>query len=110
MRTGVEDVLILPEQERPDGNFPTCPYPNPEFKEALQLALDMAKEVKPDLVLATDPDSDRVGIAVKDGDDYRLMTGNETGLMLIDYILSCRKANGTLPERPVAVKLSLIHI
>lgn len=103
-RTGVEDVLIVPEQERPDGNFPTCPYPNPEFKEALQLALDMAKEVKPDLVLATDPDSDRVGIAVKDGDDYRLMTGNETGLMLIDYILSCRKANGTLPERPVAVK------
>ena len=103
-RTGVEDVTVVPEQEEPNGHFPTCPYPNPEFKEALQLSLDLANELKPDLVLATDPDSDRVGIAVKDGDTYRLMTGNETGIMLMNYILSCRKANGTLPKNPVAVK------
>ena len=103
-RIGVPHVYVVPEQELPDGNFPTCPYPNPEFREALTLALKLAQESKPDLVLATDPDSDRVGIAVKDGDDYRLMTGNETGIMLMNYILSCRKRNGTLPERPVAVK------
>ena len=103
-RIGVTDVTVVPEQEHPDGHFPTCPYPNPEFREALTLALKLAQESKPDLVLATDPDSDRVGIAVKDGDDYRLMTGNETGIMLMNYILSCRKHNGTLPERPVAVK------
>lgn len=103
-RIGVTDVTVVPEQEHPDGNFPTCPYPNPEFREALELSLRLAGQVKPDLVLATDPDSDRVGIAVKEGDSYRLMTGNETGIMLIHYILSCRKAAGTLPERPVAVK------
>lgn len=103
-RIGVKEIQVVPEQELPDGNFPTCPYPNPEFREALTLALKLAQESKPDLVLATDPDSDRVGIAVKDGDDYRLMTGNETGIMLMNYILSCRKHNGTLPERPVAVK------
>ena len=103
-RIGVTDVTVVPEQENPDGNFPTCPYPNPEFREALELSLRLADQVKPDLVLATDPDSDRVGIAVKEGDSYRLMTGNETGIMLIHYILSCRKASGTLPERPVAVK------
>ena len=103
-RIGVKEIQVVPEQELPDGNFPTCPYPNPEFREALTLALKLAQESKPDLVLATDPDSDRVGIAVKDGDDYRLMTGNETGIMLMNYILSCRKRNGTLPERPVAVK------
>ena len=103
-RIGVKEIQVVPEQELPDGNFPTCPYPNPEFRETLTLALKLAQESKPDLVLATDPDSDRVGIAVKDGDDYRLMTGNETGIMLMNYILSCRKRNGTLPERPVAVK------
>ncbi len=103
-RIGVSDVTVVPEQEMPDGNFPTCPYPNPEFREALELALKLAKEVKPDLVLATDPDSDRVGIAVKEGDRYRLMSGNETGVMLMNYILSCRTQNGTLPQNPVAVK------
>lgn len=103
-RIGVTDVTVVPEQENPDGHFPTCPYPNPEFREALELSLRLADQVKPDLVLATDPDSDRVGIAVKEGNSYRLMTGNETGIMLIHYILSCRKAAGTLPERPVAVK------
>lgn len=103
-RIGISDVTVVPEQELPDGNFPTCPYPNPEFREALELALKLAEEVKPDLVLATDPDSDRVGIAVKEGDRYRLMSGNETGVMLINYILSCRTQNGTLPKNPVAVK------
>lgn len=103
-RIGISDVTVVPEQEMPDGNFPTCPYPNPEFREALELALKLAEEVKPDLVLATDPDSDRVGIAVKEGDRYRLMSGNETGVMLINYILSCRTQNGTLPKDPVAVK------
>ena len=85
-------------------NFTTCPYPNPEFKEALELGLKLCDELKPDLLLATDPDSDRVGIAVKDGNSYRLITGNETGIMLLNYILSCRKALGTLPENPVAVR------
>jgi phosphoglucomutase len=102
---GVNDVTIVKEQELPDGNFPTCPYPNPEIKEALQKGLDLCEKVKPDLLLATDPDSDRVGIAVKDYDgSYRLITGNEDGIMLTDYILSNRKSNGTLPEKPVVVK------
>lgn len=103
-RIGVSDVTIVPEQELPDGNFPTCPYPNPEFREALELSLKLADKVKPDLVLATDPDSDRVGIAVKEGAQYRLMSGNETGVMLMNYVLSCRTQNGTLPQNPVAVK------
>lgn len=103
-RNGVEDVTIVPEQEMPDGNFTTCPYPNPEIKEALALGLELCEKVKPDLLLATDPDSDRVGIAVKTDSGYRLMSGNETGIMLMNYILSCRKENDTLPENPVAVK------
>lgn len=103
-RTGVSKVHIVKSQEMPDGNFPTCPYPNPEIKEALEEGLKLCKEVKPDLLLATDPDSDRVGIAVADGDGYRLMTGNETGIMLTNYILSNRKALGTLPENPIIVK------
>lgn len=102
---GVENVTIVKEQELPDGNFTTCPYPNPEIKEALQKGLDLCKEVQPDLLLATDPDADRVGIAVRDYDgSYRLITGNENGIMLTDYILSSRKANHTLPENPVMVK------
>ncbi len=103
-RTGVKDVHIVKSQEMPDGNFPTCPYPNPEIRETLEEGLKLCREVKPDLLLATDPDSDRVGIAVPDGDDYRLITGNETGIMLSNYILSNRKALGTLPENPVLVK------
>lgn len=102
---GVTDIELVKEQENPDGNFTTCPYPNPEIKEALQKGLDLCDEVKPDLLLATDPDADRVGIAVKDYDgSYRLITGNEDGIMLTDYVLSSRKANGTLPEKPVVVK------
>ena len=103
-RIGVEDVIIVPEQEMPDGNFTTCPYPNPQIREALDLGLKLCEKEQPDLLLATDPDSDRVGIAVKVKDGYRLMSGNETGIMLMNYLLSSRKKNGTLPEKPVAVK------
>ncbi len=102
---GVENVSIVKEQELPDGNFTTCPFPNPEIKEALELGLKLCDEIKPDLLLATDPDADRVGIAVPEEDgSYRLITGNETGIMLTDYILKCRKEAGTLPEGAVVVK------
>ncbi len=102
---GVENVTVVKEQEHPDGNFTTCPFPNPEIEEALHLGLELCNKVKPDLLLATDPDADRVGIAVpqKDG-SYRLITGNETGIMLTDYILNCRRENGTLPKDAVIVK------
>lgn len=103
-RLGLTNVRIVPEQENPDGNFPTCPYPNPEIRQAFECALKLAETVKPDLLLATDPDADRVGIAVPNGDEYRLFSGNEVGALLLEYILKCRKANGTLPENPVAVK------
>lgn len=104
-KIGVENVEIVKEQEMPDGNFTTCPYPNPEIKEALQKGLELCDEVKPDLLLATDPDADRAGIAVKDYDgSYRLISGNENGVMLTNYILSCKKENGKLPEKPVVVK------
>lgn len=104
-KIGVENVTIVPEQELPDGNFTTCPYPNPEIKEALAKGLELCESVKPDLLLATDPDADRVGIAVRDHDgSYRLITGNEDGVMLTNYILSCKKADGKLPEKPVVVK------
>ncbi|MBR0337860.1 MAG: phospho-sugar mutase [Ruminococcus sp.] len=104
-KIGVKEINVVKEQEMPDGNFTTCPYHNPEIKEALQKGLELCEEKQPDLLLATDPDSDRVGIAVKDYDgSYRLITGNEDGVMLTNYILSCKKANGTLPEKPVVVK------
>lgn len=104
-RIGVTDVTVVKEQELPDGNFTTCPYPNPEIKKALAKGLELCEKEQPDLLLATDPDADRVGIAVKDYDgSYRLITGNEDGVMLTNYILSCKKANGTLPENPVVVK------
>ena len=104
-KIGVEETVIVKEQELPDGNFPTCPYPNPEMKEALQKGLELCEKEQADLLLATDPDSDRVGIAVKDYDgSYRLITGNEDGAMLTNYILSCKKENGQLPEKPVVVK------
>lgn len=100
---GVTDVHVVPEQEKPDGNFPTCPYPNPEIREALQCGINLCEEVHPDLLLATDPDADRVGIAVKDGDDYQLLSGNEVGVLLLDFVCRMRKAAGTLPANPVAV-------
>ncbi len=103
-KIGATNVTVVPEQELPNGNFPTAPYPNPEIRQAFECALKLAETVKPDLLLATDPDADRVGIAVPNGDEYRLFTGNEVGALLLEYILKCRKANGTLPEKPVAVK------
>ena len=86
-KIGVNDVVVVPEQELPDGNFTTCPYPNPEIKEALAKGLELCEKEQPDLLLATDPDADRVGIAVKDYDgSYRLISGNEDGVMLTNYI------------------------
>ncbi len=102
---GIENLHIVKEQELPDGNFTTCPFPNPELKEALQKGLELCEEVKADLLLATDPDSDRVSIAARRNDGtYRLYTGNEIGAMLTEYILSSCKALGNLPEKPVVVK------
>lgn len=101
---GVKDVIVVPEQENPDGNFPTCPFPNPEIREALAVGLKLCDTVKPDLMLATDPDCDRVGIAVPDGDHYELFTGNETGALLLEYICKERTALGKMPKNPVAVK------
>ena len=102
-RIGIEDVTVVPEQEKPDGNFPTCPYPNPEIREAMEKGLQLCRELKPDLLLGTDPDCDRMGVAVPEGDDYRLITGNEMGVLLLDYICRKRLENGTMPERPIAV-------
>lgn len=103
-RIGQTDVAVVPEQELPDGNFPTCPFPNPEIREAFTCALKLAEQQGADLLLATDPDCDRVGIAVRDGDEYTLMSGNEVGVLLTEYILSCRQKNGTLPKAPVVIK------
>ncbi|MBO5929501.1 MAG: phospho-sugar mutase [Clostridia bacterium] len=103
-RIGLLGVSVVPEQELPDGNFPTAPFPNPELRETFNLALEMAKDNPADLLLATDPDCDRVGIAVREGDEYTLLTGNETGCLLLNYILSCRAEQGTLPENPVVIK------
>ena len=104
-RIGVDKVTVVPEQELPDGRFPTAPYPNPEIRQAFECALKLAETVRPELLLATDPDCDRVGIAVRDeGGEYVLMTGNEVGCLLLNYILSCRSAQGNLPANPVVVK------
>ena len=101
---GFTDVTVVPSQENPDGHFPTCPFPNPEIREAFNEALKVSETKKADLLLATDPDCDRVGVAVKRGEEYTLITGNEMGCLLTDYILSRRKAHGTLPEAPVIIK------
>ena len=102
---GIDDITIVPEQQFPDGNFPTCPYPNPEIFEALRLGLELAKKSGADLMLATDPDADRVGIAIKCPDgSYELVSGNEVGVLLLDYICAGRIEKGTMPANPVAVK------
>ncbi|MDD7389739.1 MAG: phospho-sugar mutase [Lachnospiraceae bacterium] len=102
---GIDDITIVPEQQYPDGNFPTCPYPNPEIFEALRLGLELAEKSGADLMLATDPDADRVGIAIKCPDGtYELVSGNEVGVLLLDYICAGRIENGTMPANPVAVK------
>ena len=102
-KVGITDVTVVPEQKEPDGDFPTCPYPNPEIREAMQKGIDLCKEVKPDLLLATDPDADRVGVACADGDDYTLLTGNEMGVLLLDYICKMRAERGEDLKTKVAV-------
>lgn len=102
---GYTNITVVKEQEMPDGNFPTCPYPNPEIKEAMSLGMEYAEKVNADLLLATDPDCDRVGIAVKTKDgSYQLLSGNETGLLLLDYICSQRVRHDRMPEKPVMIK------
>lgn len=103
--SGYTNITVVKEQEEPDGTFPTCSYPNPESKEAMALGIQYAEQCNADLLLATDPDCDRVGIAVKDADgQYVLLTGNETGVLLLDYICTRRVKNGTMPKDPVMVK------
>ena len=103
-RMGVTRVTVVPEQEQPNGDFPTCPYPNPEIREAMETGLKLCDTVHPDLMIGTDPDCDRMGAAVPDGQGgYRLITGNEMGVLLLDYICRVRQANGTMPQNPVAV-------
>lgn len=102
---GYTNITVVAEQEQPDGNFPTCPYPNPEIKEAMGLGIEYAKKCNADLFLATDPDCDRVGIAVKNKTgEYELLTGNQTGMLLLDYICSQRQRHGKMPVDPVMVK------
>ncbi|MCD7858906.1 MAG: phospho-sugar mutase [Firmicutes bacterium] len=102
---GYCNITVVPEQAQPDGNFPTCPNPNPEMREAMTLGMEYAAKVNADLLLATDPDCDRVGIAVKDeGGEYALLSGNEVGVLLLDYICAQRTKHGKMPADPVAVK------
>lgn len=100
---GVQKVSVVAQQKDPDGNFPTCPYPNPEFKEALAKGLELCEKIQPDLLIATDPDADRVGIAVKQGNAFVLISGNEVGALLLDFIAKTRTTNGTMPKKPFTV-------
>ena len=104
LESGFTNISVVEEQKLPDGNFSTCPYPNPEIKEAMELGLQYASRLNADLLLATDPDCDRCGIAVKSNDGYRLLTGNEVGLLLLDFICSQRVKHGRMPGKPVFVK------
>ena len=101
--TDITDMIVVPEQREPDGRFLTCPYPNPEIQEAMQKGLELCEKEQPDLLLATDPDCDRCGLAVPTQGRYELMTGNEVGILLLDYICKVRTAEGTMPLSPVAV-------
>ena len=103
-RNGFTHYIVVPEQEHADGHFPTCPYPNPEIEEALSLGLSLCRKEDADLLLATDPDCDRCGIAVRHANDYQLLTGNEVGVLLFDYICRQRTAQHTMPEAPIVVK------
>ena len=102
--SGFTNITVVEEQRNPDGNFPTCPYPNPEIREAMELGLQYASRLNADLLLATDPDCDRCGIAVKSDEGYQLLTGNEVGLLLLDYICSQRQKHGKMPDHPVFIK------
>ena len=101
---GYTNVIVVKEQELPDGNFTTCPYPNPEIKEAMQVGMDYARKYDADLLIATDPDADRVGIAVKDKDDFVLLLGNQTGVLLFDYVCSMRIKHNNMPKNPIFIK------
>ena len=101
---GIKNLQIVPEQAKPDGNFPTCPYPNPEEPKALDLGAKWCQKTGADLLIATDPDSDRIGIAAKKGRFYQRLNGNQVGILLLDYVLKCRKEAGTLSEKPVVIK------
>lgn len=103
-RNGYEKVTVVAEQQSHDGNFPTCPFPNPELPEAMELGLKYAKEKEADILLATDPDCDRVGVAVKNQDGYKLLTGNEVGILLFDYICHLKTKSGIMPQNPICVK------
>ncbi|NLL63069.1 MAG: phospho-sugar mutase [Ruminococcaceae bacterium] len=103
-RLGLQNVKVVKEQELPDGNFPTCPYPNPEIKQVFECAIKMSKDFKADLLVATDPDCDRMGIAVLDNDEYKLMSGNEVGALFTEYVLSQYKEKGLMPAEPVIIK------
>lgn len=102
-QAGIGELWVVPEQERPDGKFPTCPKPNPEYQEAMALGLRLSLQYRPDLLIATDPDCDRVGVAVPDGEGYKLLSGNKLGVLLFDYICQTRTEQGTMPLHPVAV-------
>lgn len=104
IESGFTNIAVVKEQELPDGKFPTCPYPNPEIKEALALGIEYAQKKNADLMLATDPDADRVGIAVRDGGQMKLLTGNEVGMLLLDYICSQKVKHNKMPEQPIMVK------
>lgn len=101
---GIKDIHIVEDQSEPDGNFPTCPYPNPEDDKAMELGIKLCEKMDADIFLATDPDSDRVGVVAKKGEQYQRLNGNQVGVLLLDYILTTRKNSGTLPERPVVIK------
>ena len=101
---GFTNITVPDEQKEPDGNFPTCPYPNPEIREALNVGLDWAQRTGSDLLLATDPDCDRVGVAVKNGDGYTLISGNEMGVLLLDFVCKMRLERNTMPADPMAIK------
>lgn len=102
--TGFTNITVVEEQRLPDGHFPTCPYPNPEIREAMELGLQYCERTGADLLLATDPDCDRCGIAVRDGEEYKLLTGNEVGLLLLDFICSQRQKHNKMPADPLFVK------
>lgn len=101
---GVRNLSLVQEQMYPDGDFPTCPYPNPEEEEALELGLSYCRRMNADILFATDPDSDRVGVAAKHGNEYKRLTGNQVGILLLDYLLKCGREKGTLPEKPIILK------
>ncbi len=103
-QNGYKCVTVVKEQAEPDGNFPTCPYPNPEIRDALTLGLQYAAKKGADILIATDPDCDRVGVAAIDGEDYRILSGNEVGVLLFDYIINQRKKHGRLVKNPIALK------